>query len=69
MDNSLEFTPADIMKLHAKLKKFVERIHAYIVLRTWVRLMPREDIVEVIWSYYFVGFQWMSLTLLCFQAL
>jgi hypothetical protein len=33
----------------------VEQIHAWIVFKPWVRLMPCEDIVEVIWCY-FVGF-------------
>ena len=33
------------------------------IFRPWMRLMPREDIVEIIWCH-FVGFQWMSLALL-----
>jgi hypothetical protein len=36
--------------------------------RPWVRLMPREDTVEVNW-YYLVGFQCMSLALLWLHAL
>ena len=33
----------------------VEQIHACISFRPWVRLVPREDIVDVSWCY-FVGF-------------
>ena len=58
---------ATTSNLNTSLEQFIQ-IHACSVSRPWVRLMLREDTAEIVWCY-FVGFHWMSLALLWFQAL
>ena len=38
------------INLNTSLSQFMQ-IQAYIVFKPWVRLVSREDIVEVIWCY------------------